>query len=505
MLCKKGLLTTIVLLFALLAACASGPPIGQDSEKIDEFNRLGEEEPDEAAPSDEAPEQSIVGLHAARQTGVTLYFLDETAGQLSPEIRNISGEESSEELAAYILKELVGGPETNNLSPVLSKNIQINCIHLAENILTVDLSEEFNESQDLTLARAALVNSLLEIGSIKYVKLYIDGNEATISPDDKSGTLGLLTRYPTVVAEIRALEEQNYKDGEVRKINRELFFQDNAGQYLLPEVRLITIKDGNEAEAIVNELIKGPESEAEGYYPTLPQGTILHKSEMMKGQEELNGIALFFSKEFRAQFSNGAVQEQSMVGSLVYSLTFLPDIHFVKIYYDNGRGHYIDDPIGNIALNQELTTEQFPDVVGKRIRVYYGNDQSMLLVPEYRAIDGNDGNAANRILAELATDPIASDSVRVIPSDISAEDIHLNVTGEMAVVDVPVAYFDEMELDNKKIIRDLYAVVNTLTDPINGTGVREVQFTVEGKIIDSYMDISLKESFVLNPALNKEE
>ena len=72
-------------------------------------------------------------------------------------------------------------------------------------------------------------------------------------------------------------------------------------------------------------------------------------------------------------------------------------------------------------------------------------------------------------------------------------------------MDVPAAYFDQMELDNKKMIRDLYAVVNTLTDPINGTGIKEVQFTVEGKIIDSYMDISLKESFVLNPALNKQE
>ena len=66
-------------------------------------------------------------------------------------------------------------------------------------------------------------------------------------------------------------------------------------------------------------------------------------------------------------------------------------------------------------------------------------------------------------------------------------------------------YFDEMELDNKKIIRDLYALVNSLTDPMNGTGIKEVQFTVGGRIIESYMDISLKDSFVMNPALISEE
>ena len=90
---KRGLLTTIILLAALLAACASGPPIEQDSEKIDQFNRL-DDESNELEPSDEGSDPSILGLQAARQTGVTLYFLDEATGQLSPEVRRISGRES---------------------------------------------------------------------------------------------------------------------------------------------------------------------------------------------------------------------------------------------------------------------------------------------------------------------------------------------------------------------------------------------------------------------------
>jgi hypothetical protein len=62
-----------------------------------------------------------------------------------------------------------------------------------------------------------------------------------------------------------------------------------------------------------------------------------------------------------------------------------------------------------------------------------------------------------------------------------------------------------MEKDNKRLIQSLYAVVNTLTDPINSCGISEVQFTVGGNLVDSHMDISLKEPFMMNPALIKEE
>ena len=147
----------------------------------------------------------------------------------------------------------------------------------------------------------------------------------------------------------------------------------------------------------------------------------------------------------------------------------------------------------------------FPNKAGKRMRVYFGNEQNLLLIPEYRAIADEEEDIAYRILKELTTDPVTPGSVRVLPSHISADDIKLEVKGELAVVDVPKDYFDEMVVDNKIIIRDIYALVNSLTDPMNGTGIKEVQFTVGGKVIESYMDIALKDSFVMNPALISEE
>ncbi len=501
---KIKLLIVIVLMSAtLLVACASEQPAKQDNEKITQFNKLDEEDAAGAQSSDEAFDQSLIGLSAPNRTGVNIYFLDEIAGQLSPETRNIKGNETNEELAYYILEELTRGPQSSGLNPVIPDGVKINRLDITEDILAVDLSAEFNESEEPALARAALVNSLLDMEAFKYVKLYIDGREATVTPDNESGPLGLLTRYPIIAAEIIALEEQNFNN-DLRKINWELFFRDNSGKYLLSEIRPITIKKGKAAETIVNELIKGPIKEGEGYYSTLPKGTVLQNTELINGLDDKNGIALFFSEEFRTNYPESTVFEESMISSLIYSLTSLPDIQFVKIYYDNGKGHYIDDSVNSAALYQELTRRDYPDNTGRRIRVYFGNDQSLLLTPEYRAIAGNEEDIAACILEELATDPTNSENVRVLPNHVPVEDIDLDIKGELAVVDIPLDFFDEMEMDNKKMIRDLYAFVNSLTDPMNKTGIKEVQFTVEGKVIESYMGITLKDTFVMNPALISE-
>jgi hypothetical protein len=110
----------------------------------------------------------------------------------------------------------------------------------------------------------------------------------------------------------------------------------------------------------------------------------------------------------------------------------------------------------------------------------------------------------NRILMEMTTKPILPGSVGLIPADFSHEDIQVKAYGNVAVVDISIDYFDTMQKDNKRLLQGLYAVVNTLTDPMNSCGVSEVQFTIEGDLIDSYDDISLKEPFVMNPGLVKE-
>jgi spore germination protein GerM len=501
--CRFLLLLTMVLSVVLLASCATGQqPTKQDNDNLNWFNRLDEEEPETAA-NDQHNDDSLYRIEAMRQTGYNLYFLDESAGQLAPEVHRLSGEYSSEEQIEHIVQDLIEGPSSSELLSTLPKDVKVNRVELTEGIVLIDLSSEFYHSEDLSLARAALVNTILELGSAKYVKLLVDGNEATVTPDHTSGVVGLLTRYPVNTTDIQAFEAQSFANTEAAKINRELYFQDSAGNYLLPEVRAITVKDGNYSEAIIKELIKGPANEGMGLYPTLAKGTRLERTEIVKKDDKNTGINLYFTNEFKSQFTGGRKQEAIMISSIVYSLSTLPDFNFINVYYDNGNGVFVNKSDGKFDY-QNLTADRFPDKVGKRIRVYYGDEQGTLLVPEYRAVSTTETDLLNRILMEMTTKPILPGSVGLIPADFSHEDIQVKAYGNVAVVDISIDYFDTMQKDNKRLLQGLYAVVNTLTDPMNSCGVSEVQFTIEGDLIDSYDDISLKEPFVMNPGLVKE-
>ena len=502
---RRILLLITVFCAVLLAACAAEQPAKPENSKLNWFNSLNEGEPDSTNRQQE--DDSLFKMQTGQQIGINLYFYDESDGQLSPEIQSISDEFRGSNLIQQAVKELAKGPDSNELISTLPKDLKVNRVKFAENIITVDLSSEFYQSENLPLTRASLVNTILELGNAKYVKLLVDGKDAVVSSDLQRVVPGLLTRYPVKIADIIAQETQTFDNPATAKINRELFFQDNTGRFLLPEVRTIMVKGGKYAEAIIRELTKGPEKEGMGYFPTLPKGTTLLKTETVN-EDENTGIALYFSKEFSGQFADDSEQENLTISSILYSISTLPGIDFVNIHYDDGHGQFISKPstINKYQSSlQNMTIEYEPDKFGKRIRVYFCDEQGMLLVPEYRAISQNEKNVLSRIMTELSTEPLSPGSVRVIPSEVSQEDIRIKTLDNMAVVDIPFHYFNSMEKDNKRLIQSLYAVVNTLTVPINSCGISEVQFTVGGNLVDSHMDISLKEPFMMNPALIKEE
>src|SRR5690606_37992472 len=104
----------------------------------------------------------------------------------------------------------------------------------------------------------------------------------------------------------------------------------------------------------------------EGLYPTMPSGTQLVKSEIQEGeQDKLDVAVLYFSKELKSPFydnnssrgtsadravrNNELVKKETiLLSSLVYSITSLPNIGAVKIYYQDRDGNMIDSPLYSI-------------------------------------------------------------------------------------------------------------------------------------------------------------
>ncbi len=490
----------LLLLASTTAACSKQPKISL-IEPPDKYNGPTKEFGIFEAPEDAEEEQN---LSAVTQVNASLYFLDEKNNRLTTEIRPVI-KWNEDDVIVNILNELIKGPQAVGLKSVIAPNTRINKIEQAENILTVNLSLDFLESEDILLARAALVNTLTEMERFKYIKIYVDGRELTADGKEDGYVLGLLTRYPNSLADILAAEAREVEKTDIRRVNRELYFQDMQGMYLIPEVRTISVTQNQHAQAIVEALIKGPVQVNEGLHPTLPKGTKLMNAEVLKGEQEgEDGIVLYFSKEFKTQFVGGAAQEMTTIGSLVYSLTTLPKISFVKVYYENEKGEFIDAPIHSMALNKPLTILQFSDMIGRRIKIYFGDKQGALLNPEYRAMSRSNTGIAKRILQELMTNPVNPDSVRVIPDFISDADFKIvGLEGETAIVNLPPSFFDGPN-GNASKIRDLYAIVNALTDPVNTRNIRKVQFVIDGKTIEAYKDISLADPFVRNPALIRE-
>ncbi|HEY8362348.1 MAG TPA: GerMN domain-containing protein, partial [Tissierellaceae bacterium] len=173
------------------------------------------------------------------------------------------------------------------------------------------------------------------------------------------------------------------------------------------------------------------------------------------------------------------------------------------IYYQNENGEYVNTPVVSMGLNRRFDKDSLPFQLGKRIKIYFSDKDAMNLVPEYRVISRDSKDIVNEILNELIEGPSQEGHMAVIPSNISVGDIKAYVSGQTAFVNLP-SKFNPSGLGSTGEIMALYAIVNSLTDPINTDNVRQIQFLVDGKVTNEFGHMSLADPFVRNPELIKE-
>lgn len=455
---------------------------------------------------------------------VSLFFLDEENNRLVPENRNLVLI-SEDMLLNETVNALIKGPSLETLKAVIPPNTKLLNIERDGDIVTVDLSREFLDASDLLAARVALVNTLTELEGVKYVKIYVEGQELTQDGTPDGEPLGVLSKYPNNLDEVASSEKREVQKETVKEVRRELYFGDFRCQYLLPEVRTLSVKDGAIIKSIVEELIKGPIGGAEeGLYPTMPSGTQLVKSEIQEGeQDKLDVAVLYFSKELKSPFydnnssrgtsadravrNNELVKKETiLLSSLVYSITSLPNIGAVKIYYQDRDGNMIDSPLYSISLKNPLTRDDFPNQVGRKIKVYFSDSNVMHLVPEYRAMSRDNLQIATTIINELILGPQKNlGHIKVIPDGIEVGDIKVWMAddGETAIVDLP-SKLDGNKMGSTGVLMTLYAIVNSLTDPSNTSNIQKVKFLVDGKAVDTFGNMELSQPFIRNPAIIQE-
>ena len=137
----------------------------------------------EYTPQEEITEEQL------RQTVVTLYFLDPNSYKLVPEARQIDSKKLVNDPYEELIKLLIEGPKNENLLKIIPENTQINSAQIKDNILYIDLSEDFIDEQNLgkeqeELILKSIVNTVTELTEINKVAFLIDGEENRGFPDN---------------------------------------------------------------------------------------------------------------------------------------------------------------------------------------------------------------------------------------------------------------------------------------------------------------------------------
>lgn len=112
---------------------------------------------------------------------LTLYFPDNDALYLHPEIREVELEKE-QQLCFVVLEELFKGPTDENLSPSLDGEDLVNSVTVNDGICTIDFASDFallnsGGTTREAFAIGSIVNSLCELDGIEEVKINIDGNK----------------------------------------------------------------------------------------------------------------------------------------------------------------------------------------------------------------------------------------------------------------------------------------------------------------------------------------
>ncbi|MCK5686031.1 GerMN domain-containing protein [bacterium] len=114
---------------------------------------------------------------------ITLFFSDENAENLIGESREIKVSSNNiVSLTRGILIELIKGPETKKLYPVINQKTTIRAIYYHHGCIYIDFHKNINDNKHMgstgeLLLLYSIVNTLTQFQEIRFVRFLIDGKE----------------------------------------------------------------------------------------------------------------------------------------------------------------------------------------------------------------------------------------------------------------------------------------------------------------------------------------
>lgn len=274
-----------------------------------------------------------------------LYLLDSN-GYVAPLSLPIATNTGSNEIENIINHLVHGGPIVellpNGFQAVLPSGTEVLDIEVSNGVATIDFSEGFTEyhpNQELQLLEA-LTWSVTELDGINRVKLKVNGEPLTTMPKNGTPIGDGYTRNHGINLEMTDVEDiTNTSSAIVYFIS-----QTDENTNYIPVTRRIP-NDGNKYEAVVNELLKGPNM----WTPLLTD--FRESVKLLEEPSYSSGTVTLNFNEAILDMLGGTAISEDVLNTIVLSLTELNEVEEVAFLVESNdsilvsSGENISDPV----------------------------------------------------------------------------------------------------------------------------------------------------------------
>lgn len=205
---------------------------------------------------------------------VVLYFADDEAMYLTPELREIKLE-AGRTLPQAILSELIKGPLESGHFSTLPKTTQLLSLEVRQGIAYVNLSSQFEQdypggTTGEFMALGSIIRSLTELPSINAVQFLIEGKRVEVlakghvdlsNPAERAVTLGILEQIPAKVEAEQQAADQGQKSWRLDPLKAARIEGPLHGLYVNGDYKLISKTEkgagSGTGEALIRHEYKG--------------------------------------------------------------------------------------------------------------------------------------------------------------------------------------------------------------------------------------------------------
>ena len=400
-------------------------------------------------------------------------------------------------------------PEAAVHALLASADVRLLGCEYACGTVTVNLSVDARNAtgpQELLALQASIGNTLLGIDGVRGVNVLIGDRSEGCCQMPVGVQTEVMTSVTASYAQLQAERDRLTQPG-ASPIDRcaLVYFPTATGEWLLPELRQISVSGGAFASALIDALKSGPTDETSAI-AAIPEGAELMEEgpvlETLKSGERV--LTLNFSSTLANYLAFSGLEVWELAGSVTLTMcSFLPELDAVRIMM-NG------EPITMCAIGDAIL--QFPDGLMRRrdfagrvgsVATLYLLDGTDQLTGIERPVSLRSALSPKRLLTELLGYAGGDgQSHRLpVPASLYPEDIlGVQVVGGVARVNLSANFYRSCQNLSPRAERDLvYAMVNTLCAL---DGIRAVRFYIEGSPADTLAgSVYLRSVLLPNPGL----